>query len=126
MKRTSCFALLLFFICSLSAQTLTPGFVILNPRSVTNLSDFVYALKHNDLDKYRHADHRTTIHFTEGLNVELLSGSEMLAAGLPVDMSKVNTTNIDRTRYSQFSLHSSGRILISVSPLTPKMIKQGL
>lgn len=121
MKKTCCFILLIFCVCSLGAQTLTPGFVILNPRSVHNLSDFVSALQHNDLDKYRHADHRTTIHFTEGLNVELLSGTEMVAAGLPVDMSAVNTTNVDRTRHSQFSLHPSGRIIVTVTP-----IKKGL
>jgi len=121
MKRTPILALLLFFICSLCAQTSTPGFVILNPRSVPNLQEFIYALNHNNLDKYRHADHRTTIQFTEGLKAELLSGTEMVAAGLPVDMSVVNTTNVDRTRHSQFSLHPSGRIIVTVTP-----IKKGL
>ncbi len=121
MKRIFWLVTIVFFFCSLNAQTQVPGFVILNPRSVHNLADFVHALQHNDLDKYRHADHRTTVHFTEGLNVELLSGTEMVAAGLPVDMSAVNTTNIDRTRHSQFSLHPSGRIIVTVTP-----IKKGL
>jgi len=117
MKRIIWLAPLLFFFCGLSAQPSAPGFVILNPRSVPNMSDLVYALGHNDLDKYRHVDHRTTIHFNAGLDVELLSGTEMVEAGLPVDMSKVNTTEIDRTRNSQFSLHPSGRIIVTVTPL---------
>ena len=118
MKRILWLIPLLFLFCGISAQHSTPGFVILNPRSVPNLAEFVEALNHNDLDKYRQLDQRTTIHFQEGLNVELFSANEMLAAGLHVDIEKINTTGKDRARYSQFSLHPSGRIIISVNPIT--------
>lgn len=117
MKKILWLAPLLFFCSLLSAQTSTPGFVIINPRSVPNLSDYVYALNHNDLDRFRHMDHRTTIHFTAGVDVQLLSGTEMVNAGLPLDLSKVNTTSLDRARNSQFSLHPSGRIIIKANTL---------
>ena len=108
--------MLLFLFYGLSSQTSNSGFVIHNPRSVSNISDFIYALNHNDLDKYRHMDYRTIIHFNEGVEVELLSGTEMVEAGLSVDISKVSTGQ-DRTRNSQFSLDPSGRIVVSVTPL---------
>ena len=117
MKGLSLHATILLFSYALAAQSSGSGYVILNPASVQNVSDFVYALNNNDLDRYRHVDHRTMIHFNEGLDVELLSGKEMTESGLPVDMNKVNTSQMDRTRNSQFSLHPSGRIIISVTPL---------
>lgn len=108
---------LMLVVSLLSAQTSTPGFIIINPRSIPNLNDYVYALNHNDLDRFRHMDHRTTIHFTEGVDVQLLSATEMMNAGLPVDLNQVNTGSLDRTRNSQFSLHPSGRIIIKANTL---------
>jgi len=117
MKKNFWLALLLFLWCGLNAQTTLPGFVILNPGAVPNLADYVNALKKNDLDRFRHVAKRTTIHFREGLIVQLLSAAEMQEAGLPVDMSQVNTTSLDRTRNKQFSLDPAGRIIISVTSL---------
>ena len=87
--------------------------------TLSNVSGpFVDALNSNDIDKYRHMDHRTTMLFQEGVEVQLLSANELQGLGLPVDLDKVNTTAIDRMRHSQFKLHESGRILELVTPVT--------
>lgn len=108
----------LFFWFGLFAQTGQQSFVIVNSGSVRNIQPFVDALNGNDIDKYRHIDQRTTILFQEGVEVQLLSANELQGLGLPVDLSKVNTTAVDRMRHSQFKLHESGRILELVTPVT--------
>lgn len=109
----------LFFWCGLLfAQTPVQSFVIVNTGSVRNIQAYVDALNGNDIDKYRHMDHRTTMVFKEGVVVELLSANELQTLGLPVDISEVNTTAVDRMRHSQFKLHESGRILELVTTVT--------
>ena len=111
MKRTL-WLLPLFFWCGiLFAQTSPQSFVITNPGTVRNINAYVEALTKNDIDKYRHMSHRTTMVFVEGVEVQLLSAVEMQALGLTVDLSAVNTTTVDRLKYSKFNLDSSGRIL---------------
>ncbi|MDZ4845190.1 MAG: hypothetical protein SH857_06530 [Chitinophagales bacterium] len=108
----------LFFWCGLLfAQTPAQSFVIVNSGSVRNIQAYIAALNGNDIDKYRHIDQRTTMLFQEGVEVKLLSATEMQALGLPVDLSAVNTTAVDRMRHSQFKLHESGRILELVTPV---------
>lgn len=108
----------LFFWCGLLfSQTPAQSFVITDPGQVRNVQPYVDALNTNEIDKYRHMDHRTTMIFKEGVIVELLSASELQGLGLPVDLSAVNTTAIDRMRHSQFTLHTSGRILELVTPV---------
>jgi hypothetical protein len=116
MKR-SLWLLLLFCWCGLYAQTGTQSFVITNPGTGLDVSAYEKALNLNELDKYRHMDHRTTMVFVEGVEVQLLSGKEMQVLGLPVDISAVNTTTVDRLQRSKFKLHSSGRIIELVTPL---------
>ncbi len=100
-----------------SAQTGSQSFVIVNSGSVTNIADYIEALKINDLDRFRALEYRTVMQFQEGVVAELLSGNEMVQLGLSVDLSQVNATNVDRMRHSQFTLHSSGRILELVTPV---------
>jgi hypothetical protein len=56
--------------------------------------------------------------FREGVEVQLLSGTEVQNLGLPVDLGEVNTTTVDRLKRSQFTLHESGRILELVKSVT--------
>jgi len=107
----------LLFWLSANAQTAPQSFVIVNSGSVRNINAYVDALNHNNIDRYRHMDQRTTMYFKGGVEVQLLSAREMENLGLPVDMGAVNTTQLDRMRHSQFDLHPSGRILELVTPV---------
>lgn len=117
MKRMLWLLPLIFWCGLIIAQTPVQSFVIINQGAVQDLKPYVDALNGNDIDKYRHVDHRTTMVFKEGVIVELISASEMQALGLPVDLSAVNTSAVDRMRHSQFTLHTSGRILELVTPV---------
>lgn len=108
---------LFFWYAIVFAQTPAQSFVIINQGTVQDLKPYVDALNGNDIDKYRHVDQRTTLVFKEGVVVELLSANELQGLGLPVDLSAVNTTTVDRMRHSQFTLHTSGRILELVTPV---------
>lgn len=108
---------LIFWCGLLFAQSPSQSFVIINTGSVRNIQAYVDALNGNEIDKYRHMDHRTTMVFKEGVVVELLSAGEMQSLGLPVDLGAVNNTSVDRMRHSQFTLHTSGRILELVTPV---------
>ena len=117
MRRMLCLLPLAILWFGVSAQTGSQSFVIISGASAPNIAEYVQALKVNDLDKYRALEHRTVMHFNEGVVAELLSGNEMVQLGLSVDLSRVNATNVDRMRHSQFLLHSSGRIIELVTPV---------
>jgi hypothetical protein len=82
--------LLLISFPLLSLQT-TTSWVYLNPQIVADLAPYDEALAKSDLDKYRYFDKRNTLHFENGLDVELLSANELIAAGIPVNTSHVRT-----------------------------------
>lgn len=116
MKRMLWLLPLVLWCGILFAQTGPQTFVITNAGSVRNLNAYVDALNRNDIDKYRHMDHRTTMIFREGVEVQLLSGAELQTLGVSFNIDEVNTTAVDRLKKSQFTLHTSGRILELVTP----------
>lgn len=82
--------LLLISLPLMSLQT-TTSWVYLNPQVVADLSPYDEALAKSDLDRYRYFDKRNTLHFENGLDVELLSANELIASGIPVNTSHVRT-----------------------------------
>jgi len=98
------------YCCGLTAQTApaSRSFEIVSTGSVQNISDYINALEHTFLDRYRAVDYRTLMHFQEGVVVELLSAKELRAMGIPVNMDVLNTVSIKGLK---FTLLSSGRIV---------------
>lgn len=93
------------------AFTITKSWVIVNPESVQNVADYEAALDKADLDKYRYVDKRNTLTFDTGLQVELLSANELTAAGLPVNLNKVRTSDPTFDTQPVFKLGANGIIL---------------
>lgn len=83
----------------------------INPEVVADLAPYNNALANADLDRFRYFDVRNTIHFENGLNVELLSANEVTAMGLPVKTTHVRTQ--PPTAYSQsiFKLLPNGLLV---------------
>lgn len=73
------------------AFTDTRSYVYVNPNVVADIAPYTEALTHSDLDKYRYFDQRNTLHFENGLNVELLSANELSASGIPFNKDHVRT-----------------------------------
>jgi len=116
MNKLISMSVLCVFVIILYAQSPISGFVIINDGAVNNISAYENALNRNNLDKYRHIDQRAVMIFKSGVEVELLSATEVLELGLSVDMNVVNQSDEDRMKNKEFDLHSSGRILELVTP----------
>lgn len=65
--------------------------IILNPQAVPDTAPYEEALAKADLDKYRYFDKRNTLHFENGLDVELLSANELDAQGITFRRDHVRT-----------------------------------
>jgi hypothetical protein len=75
----------------LLSLTDTRSWIYHNQEKVTDLTPYTEALKNSDLDKYRYFDKRNTLHFDNGLDVELLSANELTEAGIPFKKDHVRT-----------------------------------
>lgn len=107
--------LIVLLLISLPLMALqTPAsWVYLNPQAVADIAPYNEALAKSDLDKYRYFDKRNTLHFENGLDVELLSANELIAAGIPVNTSHVRTQEPAFDTRPLFRL-TSGGILVEV------------
>jgi hypothetical protein len=108
--------LTLFFIAlpllySFKPADATRTWVYLNPQVVTDLTPYDVALTASDLDRYRYFDHRNTLHFENGLNVELLSADEVTALGITVKTSHVRTQEPSFNTGSVFKLAENGHLV---------------
>lgn len=90
--------------------------VFLNPNVVTDIEPYNIALANADLDRLRYIDVRNTIHFENGLNVELYSANEVIAMGLPVKMTHVRQFAPNAYKQSTFKLMPSG-LLVEHPPM---------
>ncbi len=106
---------LFFLLISLPLLSLTDArsYVYVNPNAVTEIAPYTEALSHSDLDKYRYFDKRNTLHFENGLDVELLSANELTAAGIPFNRDHVRTEVPAFDTKPIFKLTSSG-ILVEI------------
>lgn len=85
--------------------------VILNPEVVENIVPYEEALAKADLDRYRYFDKRSTLHFENGLNVELLSANELQAQGIAVKTDRVRTADPEFDTKPVFRLTPDGILL---------------
>ncbi|MCB9233917.1 MAG: hypothetical protein H6581_19830 [Bacteroidia bacterium] len=109
---TTALLTLLLFVAGSSLYAQSPAtFIIKDNGGVLNTSEYESALAAADLNYYRLANARTTMKFSNGMLVELLSGKEVAALNLPVDMDALAKNNADALKTSTFKLHSSGVIL---------------
>lgn len=83
------FVFLLAIACFSFSGTRT--WIVVNPETVTDVAPYEEALAKSDLDKYRYFDKRNTLHFENGLNVELLSANELDAQGITYKRDHVRT-----------------------------------
>jgi hypothetical protein len=102
-------ALPLFY--SFKQANTPPTWVYLNPQVVPDLAPYNTALAASDLDRYRYFDTRNTLHFENGLNVELLSANEVIALGQTVKTSHVRTQPPSFNTGSVFKLAENGHLV---------------
>lgn len=108
MKR---FLVFLLIGLPLLALTDTRSWVYVNPNAVSDIAPYDEALKHSDLDKYRYFNQRNTLNFENGLKVELLSGNELTASGIPFNKDHVRTEVPSFDTKPIFKLTSNGILL---------------
>jgi hypothetical protein len=95
------------------AFTDTRSWVYIHENVVQDIAPYTEALKHSDLDKYRYFDQRNTLHFENGLDVELLSANELTASGIPFNKDHVRTEVPSFDTKPIFKLTANG-ILVEV------------
>jgi hypothetical protein len=108
MKR---YLLLLLVVIASLAFTGTRTWVIVNPEVVESIEPYEDALGKADLDRYRYFDKRSTLHFENGLNVELLSANELEAQGIAVKRDRVRSSEPEFDTKPVFRLASNGILL---------------
>ncbi|CAN5415867.1 hypothetical protein BH09BAC5_BH09BAC5_13950 [soil metagenome] len=91
----------------------TRSWVYIHQSVVPEIAPYTEALIHSDLDKYRYFDMRNTLHFENGLDVELLSANELTASGIPFKKDHVRTEVPSFDTHSVFKLTANG-ILVEV------------
>ncbi len=110
MKR---FLIILLICLPFLSLTDTRSWVYIHQTVVSDITPYTDALVHSDLDKYRYFDMRNTLHFENGLDVELLSANELTASGIPFNSSHVRTAVPSFDTHSIFKLTANG-ILVEV------------
>ncbi|HEU4719312.1 MAG TPA: hypothetical protein VFU15_15820 [Bacteroidia bacterium] len=103
--------IILLIAAPLLSMTAVKSWNYLNPEIVPDLKPYDVALSNSDLDKYRYFDKRNTLHFDTGLDVELLSANEMIAAGMPVNKDHVRTQEPSFDTKPVFKLTTDGKLL---------------
>ena len=101
--------LLIAFTCM--SYTGIRTWVIVNPDSVSDINPYEDALSRSDLDKYRYFDKRNTLHFENGLDVELLSGHELDAQGIAYKKDHVRTQDPEFDTKPVFRLTEDGYLV---------------
>ncbi|HET6991855.1 MAG TPA: hypothetical protein VFJ43_11050 [Bacteroidia bacterium] len=106
---------LVFLLISLPLLSFTDSrsWLFVNPNAVPDTTPYATALAQSDLDKYRYFDKRNTLHFDNGLDVELLSANELTAAGIPFNKDHVRTEVPSFDTHPVFKLTTTG-ILVEV------------
>jgi hypothetical protein len=102
---------LLLLCAPLFAFQETKSWLYLNSQIVNDIAPYDAALAKADLDRYRYFDKRNVLHFESGLDVQLLSANEMIAAGLPVKTDRVRTAEPTFDTKPVFRLATDGVIL---------------
>jgi hypothetical protein len=107
--------LLFFLLIGLPFISLTDtrSWIYLHQEVVSDIASYTEALTKADLDKYRYFDMRNTLHFENGLDVELLSANELSAAGIPFKKDHVRTEVPSFDTKPIFKLTANG-ILVEV------------
>lgn len=95
----------------------TRTWLIVNPETVTDVAPYEDALSKSSLDKYRYKDKRYTMHFENGLNIELLSSNELDAQGISYKADYIRTTEPAFDTKPVFRLTPDG-ILVEVQTRT--------
>lgn len=85
--------------------------VIVNPEAVTDVAPYEEALSKSSLDKYRYFDKRNTLHFENGLNVELLSANELDAQGISFKRDHIRTAEPEFDTKPVFRLTPDGYLV---------------
>ena len=111
-------ALPLFY--SFKQADISRTWVYLNPQVVTDLTPYDAALAASDLDRYRYFTQRNTIHFENGLDVELMSANEVTALGLTVKTNHVRTQPPAFDSGSIFKLAQNGHLVEVLTKINTK------
>jgi hypothetical protein len=104
-------AVVFLITISCFAFTGTRTWVIVNPDAVVDVAPYEEALSKSDLDKYRYFEKRNTLHFENGLNVELLSANELDAQGIAYKRDHVRTEDPSFDTKPVFRLTNDGYLI---------------
>jgi len=113
-------ALILLHFNTLNTTIQQPTWVYKNPEVVQDLAPYNAALSVSGLDRFRYFDQRNTLHFENGLNVELLSANEVIAMGLPIKTNHVRTFAPSAYPASIFKLAPNGTLIELVAKAKAK------
>jgi hypothetical protein len=89
----------------------TRTWVIVNPEIVNDIAPYEEALSKSSLDKYRYQDKRYTMHFENGLNIELLSANELNAQGISYKTDHIRTAEPEFDTKPVFRLTQDGYLV---------------
>lgn len=95
-------------------------YTIINENKVSNISDYQIAMDKANFDSYRYIDTRRLITFDTGVEIELLSASELQVLKIPVDVSKANIYNKDTETSPVYRLGNNGYILAKIQSTEKK------
>ena len=104
-------AIVLLLAVACMAFTGTRTWIVVNPDAVADIAPYEEALSKSSLDKYRYTDKRFTMHFENGLNVELLSANELDAQGIPYKRDHVRTQEPEFDTKPVFRLTADGYLV---------------
>lgn len=112
--RYGIFLVALLFVTSfankLNAGTPVGTFTVVNHGSVTDTRAYETAIANADMEGYRYQNKRCTITFDNGVQIELLSATEMMQAGHTVNISDYKISDSPQWIQPTFHLNVDGTL----------------
>jgi hypothetical protein len=94
----------------LIAGTPVGTFTVVNHGSVTDTRPYETAIANADLESYRYQNRRCTITFDNGVQIELISATEMQLSGHTVNISDYKTSDTSQWIQPTFHLNADGTL----------------
>lgn len=108
----------MLMIGNIFAQSRT--YTVLNENKVSNIADYQAAMDKANFDSYRYINNRRKITFDTGVEIELLSASELQVLNIPVDISKASNYDKNTETNPIYRLGSNGYILAEIQSMEKK------
>jgi hypothetical protein len=105
-------ALLLILISAMRLTAGTPAgtFIVTNNGAVADVNPYITAIANADMESFRYQNKRCTIVFDNGLQVELLSATEVQALGIQINISEYKSEDTSGWIQPVFHLNNDGTL----------------